>query len=163
MHCFGFRTTACGQCQYGLCVFVLCLSICMQVLHVIPSLSVSITQTSTVTQTVEAPTPTSYAQCASNNVIGSANGNQGIYQPGYAGYNGVAINQVATTDPTQCCVTCAQASGCVGYSQYPGGPCYFFTVNPSVCDGSNTFGDLYFTRQSIAAGSDYIIGNGQCG
>jgi hypothetical protein len=121
------------------------------------------TQTSTITQTVEAPTPTSYAQCASENVIGSANGNQGIYQPGYAGYNGVTINQVATTDPTQCCVTCAQASGCVGYSQYPGGACFFYTVNPSVCDGSNTFGDLYYTKQSFAAGSGYIIGNGQCG
>jgi hypothetical protein len=136
------------------------------------STTITITETSietdTATQTMVAPTPTSYAQCDSNNMIGSANGNQGIYQIQYSGPGGVAVNQVPTTDPLQCCVTCAQASGCVGYSQYPNGPCYFFTVDPSRCDGSNTFGrtnyaDQYSTLSGIAAGSGYIVGNGQCG
>ncbi|CAF9934315.1 MAG: hypothetical protein HETSPECPRED_009170 [Heterodermia speciosa] len=121
------------------------------------------TTTSTATQTVAAPTPTSYAQCQSNNVIGAANGNQGIYQPGYASYNGVAINQVPITDPVQCCATCAQAVGCVGYSQYPGGPCFYYTVAAAQCDGSKTFDDQFVSRASVAAGQGYIIGNGQCG
>jgi hypothetical protein len=76
--------------------------------------STTITETSietdTATQTVVAPTPTSYAQCASTNMIGSANSNQGIGQIVYDGSGVVAINQVPTTDPTQCCVTCAQVT-----------------------------------------------------
>ena len=119
--------------------------------------------TSTAVQTVVAPTPTSYDQCKSNNVVGAANGNQGIYQPGYATYNGVSINQVPISDPAQCCVTCAQAVGCVGYSQYPGGACYYYTVSAAQCNGASTFDDVFYTRASVPAGQGYIIGNGQCG
>lgn len=34
-----------------------------------------------------------------NNVIGAANGNKGIFQPGYASYNGVFINSSASVTP----------------------------------------------------------------
>ena len=126
-----------------------------------PNSTNTVTKTNTVT--VVAPTPTVYGQCQSNNVVGAANGNQGIYQPGYATYNGVSINQVAITDPTACCAQCQQTVGCVGFAQYPNGACYYFTVAAGSCDGSNTFGDQFVTKSSVAAGAGYIIGNGQCG
>lgn len=122
-----------------------------------------VTSTATNTVAVTAATPTAYAQCQSNNLVGSANGGHGIFQPGIVGYNGVKINQVSGSDPVQCCVNCAQATGCVGYSQFPAGSCYYFTVDASTCLGSSTFDDLYYTRATVPANQGYIIGNGQCG
>ena len=93
------------------------------------------TSTTTTTSTVVAPVPTSYAACASNNVIGSANGEFGIADINYAAYAGVQISQVAITDPVACCAQCQTTASCVGFAQYPGGPCYIFTNPSSQCDG----------------------------
>lgn len=129
------------------------------------STTITNTQTSTTstTTTVVAPTPTSYAACASNNVIGSANGGFGIEYINYAGYLGVQISQVPITDPVACCAQCQTTAACVGFAQYPGGPCYIFTNPSSQCDGSQSFGDNFQTNTGVGAGQGYYVGNGNCG
>lgn len=129
------------------------------------STTVTTTQTSTTTSTntVVAPTPTVYGACASNNVIGSANGNVGIYDVSYASYAGVQISQQSITDSVDCCAACQTTANCVGFAQYPTGPCYLFAT-PGQCDGSAVpGGDNFQTSSAVGAGQGYVVGNGNCG
>ena len=116
--------------------------------------------TTTTTVTMVASTPTLYAACAANNVIGTSNGH-GIY--GYYYANSEDRNSNVNTGPVACCVTCQTTANCVIYAQYPGGPCYYLTLKSGQCDGSKTNGDQILSDYSISPNSGYMVGNGNCG
>ena len=120
--------------------------------------TVDVTKTSTVTYV--SPKQTSYAACATNNIVSSANG-------------GAGINEIVTTEPNEddntlnyetvdaddaydCCVACqTNAGGCGGYI-YFSGVCQISTYT-TTCNPDNS-GQIFYT-----GGSFFTIGNGPCG
>ncbi|KAL9618235.1 MAG: hypothetical protein Q9160_007005 [Pyrenula sp. 1 TL-2023] len=118
------------------------------------------TTTSTVTQTVEVPGATSYAACAANNVVNSANGGQGIYA---ISLTNQALTFVSTTASSayDCCVQCETTSqNCVGSFFYYISDCMLI-VQTSCMPGA-------FTGASFGTGpfppdGGFTISNGPCG
>ena len=115
------------------------------------------TSTTTATVTAVQAQSTVYAACSANNVVNQANGGQGID----GAYGSSSTNTFATTDAVACCEQCQQVGGCLGFAQYPGGACYFFTNGQ--CNAASTFDQTYSTNSGISPGNGYTIGNGPCG
>ena len=121
---------------------------------VVTTISTSSTTTSTIY--VEAPTPTVYAQCQSDNVISSANGGHPI-QGISSDFDPQALSN---TDAISCCVQCATTDGCVGtYFNSQSGSCYYFVKTDGVCDTSQNL--LSFTTSPD--NYSIILSDGQCG
>ncbi|KAF4552266.1 Hypothetical protein D9617_10g072470 [Elsinoe fawcettii] len=120
----------------------------------------STTQTSTSTFTVNVASATFLAQCAPNNIVGSAVGQK----IGTISFNKAFTLQslyVKDTSGYGCCAQCATSTNCAGYAQAPGsGACYYLTTDGR-CDVGQSWGDRFHYYNTN--GDGYRVGNGQCG
>ncbi|CAG7558081.1 unnamed protein product [Fusarium equiseti] len=119
--------------------------------------------TLTETQTSVAPTATVYAACASNNIIGAANGNHGIVAITYN--DGGSSNQVAGSSARtayDCCVACQTTTNCIWTEFFPPGNSCTLVIAPT-CSPESTFSTGYKTGSSRNPGSGFIVSNGPCG
>ncbi|RBR13521.1 uncharacterized protein FIESC28_08149 [Fusarium coffeatum] len=116
--------------------------------------------TLTETQTSVAPTATVYAACASNNIIGAANGNRGINAiiVNDQGSNNQVIN-VGARSAYDCCVACQTTTNCIG--AVSSSSCILI-IAPT-CSPGSTFSTGYQTNPSRDPGSGFIVSNGFCG
>lgn len=135
------------------------------------------TQTSTLT--IEVPSATFLAQCASSNIVGSAVGQK----IGSITFNkAFTLQSLAVADTTGygCCgktspelfeyfhpctnkslAQCALTQNCASYAQAPnGGYCYYITTDGR-CAVDQSFGDRF--NYYNTNGDGYRVGNGQCG
>ncbi|RFN54956.1 hypothetical protein FIE12Z_803 [Fusarium flagelliforme] len=119
--------------------------------------------TLTETQTSVAPTATFYAACASNNIIGAANGNHGIVAITYndRGSSNQVIGSSART-AYDCCVACQTTTNCISTDFYPPLNTCSLVIAPT-CNPGSTFSTGYQTGSSRNPGSGFIVSNGPCG
>ena len=109
-----------------------------------------------------APSATLYAACASNNIINSANGNQGVFEVVYnsdINSNNQVIASGAQT-PYDCCVACQTTANCI-FSDVLFGNCEL--VIGSMCSPSSGQNTGFCTLASVAAGAGFTLSNGPCG
>lgn len=116
--------------------------------------------TSLDTQTSAPPSATFYAACASDNIVGSANGNHGITNVRISdASNPNTVVIAGATTPYDCCVACQQSPNCI-YS-------FFYAdcelVTASTCSPGNAFDTFYKTDPNVASGGGFILSNGACG
>jgi hypothetical protein len=106
------------------------------------------TNTKTVTRTLHATTTlTSYAACASPNLLGQTRKTQRINGVSGLDDDGVVMESMDTKTPSQCCEECINRQGCL-WSIYEAegekrGTCYLFLSN----DASNERGNIEEKRQ----------------
>lgn len=110
----------------------------------------------TATESSTAPVATFYAACSSDNIVESANGNNGIDA---LDFGDASISSIDASSSLDCCVACQKADNC-GFSTFGYGTCYLGITN-GTCDGSNSHNALFKTSPS--AGKGYAISNGACG
>ena len=115
------------------------------------------TETATETQTSTGPSATVYAACASNNIIGAANGNNGIYAIAY-GQN--SLSSASATTAYDCCVACQQTANCA-YSNFYFGYCELI-IGTTCAPGGGSPGTFY-TSNGFAANEGFTFSNGPCG
>ena len=127
--------------------------------------------TETVISTSVLPTSTAYAACASDNLVGSVSGGQGILGITYNGPD--TSHQVlmsAANSTYDCCVTCQTTTGCIFSSYLPGkkktGLCNVVLLDDTeTCNGTVNH-ETYFWFDSgapIAPDSKFFVSNGPCG
>jgi hypothetical protein len=129
-----------------------------------PSTTTTTTTTSTTTPVV---TSTSYAACATPNIVGTINvngGAQGIYDVIYPGAN-TELTNTADSDAYDCCVSCITNPLCAASAFYggfaPGAMCFNFVATTGCSsEGEYSFGAEY---SSVSPDSVYFVSNGNCG
>lgn len=97
------------------------------------------------TQTSTAASAAVYAACASNNIIGAANGNQGIDA---LTYNQDSFTYFSATTPYDCCVAFQQAANCV-YSKFYFGICEF--IGTTTCTPGGGASGIFQTSGGFSA------------
>ncbi|KAL8952146.1 MAG: hypothetical protein Q9222_001923 [Ikaeria aurantiellina] len=127
----------------------------------------SITETTSITETIEASiTVTSYAACASQNILGpQIEGNRNILGVGANDGSPSRIQDVQPgTNAYDCCVTCVTSSQNCQYSVFI--PTYGLCgriLNTDTCPGpSFDAGGLYLVESEKGDPSGYVISNGPC-
>jgi len=108
------------------------------------------------TQTSTAPSATVYAACASNNIIGAANGNQGITALTY--YQD-SVTYASARTAYDCCVACQQSANCA-YSNFYG---ICEIVGTSTCNPGGSAPGVFETSGGFGANQGFIFSNGPCG
>ena len=118
-----------------------------------------VTATSTVTYISAAST--TYAACATNNLVDHANGDNGIVLGGYTDQSTQLVTVDNINDSYDCCVACQTYAGdCGGFTFAPG---YCSVTIFNTCNPDN-FGSYFESSSQDANGTvGFVVGNGPCG
>lgn len=117
--------------------------------------------TSTSTLTYISASSTSYAACATNNIVSTANGGNAISLVGGVGTDSVGYSDVSGIDDAyDCCVACQTYTGDCGGFIYATGFCELITY--TTCSPTS-FDTQFETDSAVASGDGFTIGNGPCG
>lgn len=116
--------------------------------------------TSTSTVTYISASSTTYAACATDNMVSSANGDSSITFEGGIGTDSVGYSEVSgINDSYDCCVACQTFTGDCGGYLYATGFCELITY--TTC--SPTTANAEFETEGPADGDGFTVGNGPCG
>lgn len=135
---------------------------------IISSFSTVVTQSVTSTSTqvsTYTTTVSSYAACATNNILGPTLPNGNIIDNVYNdGVNNPSIFTLQTTaDAYDCCVQCITASDCTS-SAFSNGECLLLQNSASTCGDQSSNPGFYVSEAAGQGGeTTYVLSNGNCG
>ncbi|KAI1804183.1 hypothetical protein F4811DRAFT_571508 [Daldinia bambusicola] len=112
----------------------------------------TVTATKSTTLTV-GPTPTAYAQCATNNMASKVNHQNINY------LYGNTVDHGKVSSATDCCILCATSANCGGFGFTSTGKCYT-AKNSGVCRGGNRAAS-FGSNPGISGAM--VVGSGACG
>ncbi|KAF2493526.1 hypothetical protein BU16DRAFT_563680 [Lophium mytilinum] len=116
--------------------------------------------TSTSQNTVS-QTQTSFAACATNNILGPALSDGTIIVN--AGHNAGSFARAPSTSALDCCEQCQRATACSGVAwNANGNTCFIFTTASGTCGAQSAVSE-YFLVGAPPQGFQLTVSNGPCG